>query len=180
MKFNGEAPQEYRRWKMRLQNEVKGLQPSSSQWLELLGARTISLALEVVKEVDVLREELGNEYTLEAIWRSLDKRFVSKQNLLQELLHELQSGPLVDSNDLQTLWKFVRACRNAIDLMNRKNTLLNIPNQEAIQQMVTGRLQGSLRAQWMDEKEDSSKSGQDLPFTHFTDWIERRAKDKTS
>ena len=157
---------------------MKDLQPSSSQWFELLGARTISLALEVVNEVDVLREELGNEDTLQSIWRSLDNRFVSKQNLPQELLHELQSGPPVDSNDLQTLWKFILACRNAIDLMNRKNTLLNILNEEAIQQMVTGRLQGSLREQWADEKLDSLKSGQDLPFDHFTDWIERRAEAK--
>jgi hypothetical protein len=135
-KFSGDSPQEYARWKKRLQEEVEDLNLSPQQWLELLEARTTSIALDTVKTGDTLREELGAKATLRQVWKFLDTWFVTQQEHYQDLLQSLQEGPTIPSNDDTGLWAFSMDCQKAVCLMDNHETLKLILNEETTQKAI--------------------------------------------
>ena len=101
-KFDGMDPSKYKRWKVSMENEVRDLEISSVQWLELLALRSEGMVAEVVKRSEDMVADNPDD-ALAFVWRSLDRRFKSHPVAAEKLLIELQQFPLVSPENPNNL-----------------------------------------------------------------------------
>ena len=72
-KFNGKDVLEYAPWKKALAIELKNIQLSSTQHIQLLEERTELEPNQVIKDLKCIQSELGPDTALDMVWETFDK-----------------------------------------------------------------------------------------------------------
>ena len=74
--------------------------------MELLQSRTSSLAAQIVRCGEPVRDEMGASTALEHVWKELDERFTTDIRPSQEIVENLKDSPLILASAKELLWSF--------------------------------------------------------------------------
>ena len=100
----------------RIDQGSKKLNLDPSQWLERIEARTVGVALEMVKETRIMIIEPSLEHALEEVWSNLKNRFRTTERPSKQPLQELIRGPVISTTDANKLFGFSQKCTNIAKL----------------------------------------------------------------
>jgi hypothetical protein len=164
-RFNGSDPTEYTTWKDSLHEDVQALDITATQWLQLLEARTGGFVRDIVARHSVIKKELGPTEALEAVWKSLNKRFRSQQKPAKQLLQDLMYGPSISKTKTEQLYAFAENCQCAVQLLYHHNRTLATLEDESTQQTITNRLEVEFRTEWLKERENHLDEQDNAPFS---------------
>ena len=125
----------YSLWKDAVEREVMDLELDSSQWLDLLKARTKGEAHQVVQEAAYLSLETSPEKALEHAWKYLDNEFQTTRKPSQWIYSNIIAGSTISLTDLDGLRTFARSCESAKGLMESSPKTFLSFNEQMTQEL---------------------------------------------
>ena len=172
-KFTGKDPTTYLQWKLSLKEAVKGLQLMPFEWLEILEMRTSHKAAEIVQCARQMALDDPN-IAIEHVWRELERKYNANPQTAKRLFKKLKNFSTVSEKNLENLYDFAMACRQATLLAGTKRggilTQLDVAD---LQKTVTSCLDERLRERWKRHYHKFRAGDPDrvVPFSEFSEWI---------
>ena len=176
IKYNGLRKVGYRPWKEALEREVRELHLDAFQMLQLLEARTEGDALKVIENNRIMTIESSPEYAIKEAWAALDERFYTEDRPSEQLLKEIQQGPIILRTDAKGLYAFAQKCNNLTNLQKLNPASLSTLNEKATQNKIIARLDEQLNDEWYKYKQTLPTHHTTIPFYLFSGWIKTQAK----
>ena len=101
---------------------------------------------------------------------------MTTQKSSQQILSEVQTGPVITLSDPTELRKFAQACDSALCLLEcSPQTVLSL-NEPATQNLIFGRLGTELDRKWGEYRVDHNLVEGSVPFGLFAKWICKQSK----
>lgn len=88
-RFDGKDAAFFRSWRKALEAEVRELNPTPENWLQMIDLRTTGEAKEMVRSVKEMAIENSQE-ALDLIWKFFESRYKSNPQAARKLLSKLQ------------------------------------------------------------------------------------------
>merc|ERR1712020_540766 len=173
--FDGKTSALYLSWKVALEAEVSHLSLTSTQWMDLLKARTKGKAKEAVLRAQTLLLETSPDQAVEMAWRFLELSFKTPQKPSQEVFTSLVQGTKIAPGNSEDLMSLAQTCITAVAFMECSRGILPALNELVTQGTIIDRLPPQLKHKWHEYKYEVLGMDGAVPCDRLVSWIDRQA-----